>query len=253
MEKHEAISKRAKYIMVGSMIFITIGVFLYMLKKAFEARHLYLKEEEEKSREGYAKLTILEEQEDMMEDNMIADYNINTDYQESNGYENFISDDLWDNFLIQSKLIKEKIDAKNEKGAQLKASMYYQAFAKYLKVHIIILQNLTSYELSSSSFLKLKVMVCDGISGRNLTETTKSLAVAKDIDVNEKIIFKIKEEELKTSTLYISLFCEDVFYQESLLGAVSLDLSIANYRIRQTISEEIIPVKKVGLHTLSLL
>ena len=66
------------------------------------------------------------------------------------------------------------------------------------------------------------------------------------IDVDTKMLFRLSEEEMKNTTLYVSLLCEDIFFQEYLLGAVSLDLGIADYRAKQDICEEIIPVKKVG-------
>ena len=248
MEKYEPMSATAKYGMVGTMILVTIGVFLYLLKKTFEARNLNLKEEEEKAREGYAKLTILEEQEDIMEDNMADEYNINTDFQDESFHYNFITEDLWEDFLINLRLKQREKCSK--KGAELSASMYYQAFAKYLKIHLIELQNLKSLELRRESSVKLKVMITNGEKGSQMTETSKPFPIEDNIDMNEKITFKIKEKELKYSILYISLFCDDVFYQEYLLGAVSFDLSIANYRVRQSINEEILPVKKVNLDTL---
>lgn len=249
LEKREIIVYRVGYGMVLAMILITVAVFLYMVKKTFDARKEYLRKLEEKEKEGYAKLTIQKEQEDLMEDQLAGedeDFDeIVADFQDGNAYEEFLTDELWEDFFRTSVYKKKELEMKHHNGAELRASMYYQGFAKYLKLHLVSLNNLVSYEISASSSIKLKVMITNNINGRQLVDVTKSYPCERDIDVNEKLIFKIEEEELKSSTLYISMFCEDIFYQEYLLGAVSLDLSIANYRIRQTISEEVIPVKKV--------
>ena len=75
--------------------------------------------------------------------------------------------------IEQSTTRRPREDEEDVETTYLEANIYYQVFAKFLKIHLTQLRNVSSYDIGKHSNIKLKVMVCNNTSGRKLTETSR--------------------------------------------------------------------------------
>ena len=77
-------------------------------------------------------------------------------------------------FPIEQPATRRPLEEEEDvKTTFLEANIYYQVFAKFLKIHLTQLRNVSSYDVGKHSNIKLKVMVCNNTSGRKLTETSR--------------------------------------------------------------------------------
>lgn len=231
------------------MLSIMVGIIFYILKKVMEKRELYRLEKARESQDLHGESAIMEEQEilQIKEEN---DERNSIDFTKYFVFQEFLPELLWHEYCRNkpdSQIVAETVeDIDNACKAKIEFLIYYQTFVKLFRLHMISATDLQCFQSSDSKSIKLKIMLRKS-EDEQLLEVTKIYDLdCEDVYFDDIFSFCLNQEEVKDYALYISLWSVNVFYNEILLGAVSIDLRVYTPPIKNHIVENVLPVKKVS-------
>lgn len=240
--------KGKKVFMVLFMLIIFIVVVVYLLRKVSERKEEADRRRAKENEERHAESAIFEEQENKQLHELEADeQHMVNDLKVYNNYINYSPVYTWNKYLVKKQLTKTKpliysSDVTNNTEVEL--IMYYQSFIKLFRVIVVSIKYLDCFQTKDSMSLKFK-MLLNRTNGEREIEKSLTYELQNDIIIDEKFSFDMNEHDFRNTLLYLSIWSIDVFHQELLLGALSINLSDYDCSIKQTIIEHVLPVKQV--------
>ncbi|XP_057312361.1 synaptotagmin-2-like [Hydractinia symbiolongicarpus] len=237
--------KKKRYFLVFIMIVTLVAIVVFILKKILAYREEYLKRLQLENEERHAETAILEEQEDQKIRDETNEKNMHVDLCQYNLYQQFNPERLWSTLVIPDIARLKTLGHATDHSAKVEIMLYYQSFVKLFTLKIISIKNLHCYKGNDSNLVKIKVLLCQPNGSIRNTEVSKTYEINDEISIDERFTFKMLEHQCRESFLYLCLWNIDAFYQETLLGAISIDMSLYNHAIKTTIIEDFLPVRKV--------
>lgn len=246
--------KGKKVFMVLFMLVVFFSLIVWLIKKFSELKEEADKRRAKENEERHAESAIFEEQEEKHtreEEIQERKSNMKNDFKLYNKYVNFLSQHTWNKYSIDKGCTKQKYKPKlydidsTVKPAQLELMLFYQSLIKAFRIIIISVKDIKSFISSERNFIRLQLMIYR-MNKVKYSENSLLYQFQDHIEIDEKFTFQMEEKEFTNCILYVSLWNVDVFHQELLLGAVSIDLEQYDYSIKNTITEEFLPVKQVN-------
>lgn len=240
-----------KYFIVFIMLSIMIGIFFYIMKKILEKREQYLYKLACQREDRHAESAIMEEQEILhIRDNAEEANKMQVDLTQYFVFNDYSPDLLWHEYKInqqtqnKTKNSTSAVDLEDQQ-AKIEILLYYQAFVKLFRLHVISIQDLHCFRTSESKSVKLKILLHKSEVDQYSKVTQIYEMDSDDVHCDDKFAFPLLQQEIGDYILYISLWSVNAFYQEILLGAASIDLKSYNSKVKTTIVQNVMPVKKV--------
>lgn len=239
--------KKKRYFLVFIMIVTLVAIVVFLLKKILEYREEYLKRLQLENEERHAETAILEEQEDQKIRDETNEKNMHVDLFQYNLYQQFNTERLWSTLVIPDIACLKTLGHATDQSAKVEIMLYYQSFVKLFTLKIISIKNLHYFKGNDSNLVKIKILLCQPNGSIRNTEVSKTYEINDEISIDERFTFKMLEHQCRESILYLCLWNIDAFYQEMLLGAISIDMSLYNHAMKTTIIEDFLPVRKVWI------
>ena len=247
--------KGKKVFMVLFMLVVFFSLIVWLIKKFSEFKEEADKRRAKENEERHAESAIFEEQEEKHtreEEMQERKTNMKNDFKLYNKYVNFLPQHTWSKYSIDKDMAIKKpklcdIDS-TVKPAQLELMLFYQSLIKAFRVIVISVKDIKSFISNEKHLIRLQLMIYR-VNKVKYSENSLLYQFQDDIEIDEKFTFQMEEKEFTNCILYVSLWNVDVFHQELLLGAVSIDLEQYDYNIKNTVTEEFLPVKQVNFLT----